>query len=136
MTEQTVYQSGDELQRRLEQLEADNARLAEFVDDVFSLTLAAQDANALQITLKVHQLSRKHRTIIVCPLDCRQSHSPSRWARMLNVSRKTLYDWMRNGLAYQLERDGLMTRRFITHEAMQEYQGRRWPAIHQDRSRN
>jgi hypothetical protein len=122
---QAVSQSRDELQRRLERLEADNARLAEFVDNVFSLTLAAQDSNALQITLKVHQLSRKHRRIIVCPLDCRQSHSPSRWARMLNVSRKALYDWMRNGLAYQLERDGLTTRRSITHESMRDFLSRR-----------
>ena len=122
---ETVFQSRDELQRRLERLEADNARLAEFVDNVFSLTLAAQDSNALQITLKVHQLSRKHRAIIVCPLDCRQSHSPSRWARMLNVSRKALYDWMRNGLAYRLERDGLTTRRSITHESMRDFLSRR-----------
>ena len=124
MTE-TVSRSTDELQRRLERLEADNARLAQFVDNVFSLTLAAQDDNALQITLKVHQLSRKHRRIIVCPLDCRQPHSPSRWARMLNVSRKALYDWMRNGLAYQLERDGMATRRLITHEAMRDFLSRR-----------
>ncbi len=125
MSEQQVNQSTEDLRQRLERLEADNARLSEFVDEVFHLTFAAQSGNALTIATKVHHLSRKHRTIVVCPPECEAAHSPSRWARMLNVSRKAIYCWMRNGLKYTVGQDGLRTKRFITHSDMREYLGGR-----------
>jgi hypothetical protein len=113
-----------DLQRKIGVLEADNSRLSGFVNEVLNLTLAAQATNALQITIRLQQLARKIRNVSTCPPGCDAEHPPVRWAAMLGKPRITIYRWMKRGLMFREERDGMSTRRWISHQQMSDFLSR------------